>query len=381
MGRRRALIFLLLAGCQRPQLLLTVSTDLPLPGTGDDTISAALSLNRVRAQHLNDPPHDFSVADARGLPLSFGVVPDAGGVATIRVTGFDVRWTTADGPVAEVAVTRELSIKVTEVQKATLILGGDCIGGPCTAEPKDSLWAPLKEVACGSAAPDGMKCIPGGASITGDPDLIHVDAESDLIAAPPRMVVVKPFFLDRLEVTVARLRELVNAGTVTAPPGAGDDPRCNFSLGASDDQAVRCVPFETARAACRAWGGDLPTAAQWEHAARGRGRESRYPWGDDPPDCSAAALGPECAPSMIAGSHAMDTTRDGVLDMAGGVREWVLDSPIGFDDCLGGGVLQDPVCGASGSTKGGSIDTPREQATLSLRRSGPGFDVGFRCAR
>jgi hypothetical protein len=87
---------------------------------------------------------------------------------------------------------------------------------------------------------------------------------------------------------------------------------------------------------------------------------------------------------LTAGVHPMDQSRDGVLDLAGGVREWVLDSPVDFDGCLPAGVLRDPLCtsGASGSTKGGSADTPREQATLSLRRNaGSGFDVGFRCAR
>jgi hypothetical protein len=391
MGRRRALILLLVAGCQRPQLLVTVATDLPLPGTGGDGISAALSLNRVRVERPGDAPHDFPIADAHGLPLSFGVAPDAAGVASVRVTGFDVRWTGAEGPSAGVAVTRELSLRPSEVQKASLILGGDCLGGPCSAEPKaGSLWPPLVEVPCTGDPPGDTRCIPGGASIVGDPNLSQVDAESDLIAAPPRMVVVSPFFLDRLEVTVARLRPLVAAGKVTAPPTSSDDARCNFSLspGDADGEAVRCVPFETARAACLEWLGDLPTEAQWEHAARGRGLERRYPWGDDPPDCSSAALSPlfepHCMALRDAGSYSTDTTRDGVLDMAGSVREWVIDSPVDFDTCLGAGVLRDRTCmmGAAGSTKGGSIDTPREEATLSLRRrAGAGFDVGFRCAQ
>jgi formylglycine-generating enzyme required for sulfatase activity len=227
-----------------------------------------------------------------------------------------------------------------------------------------------------------MVCIPGGASVVGDAELATVDATSDLVAAPPRMVVLSPFFMDRIEITVTRLRGLVNAGRVPAPPtGAG----CNYSptQGLTDLEGVRCVPFETARDACTALGGRLPTAAQWEHAARGRGRETRYPWGDTPPTCATAALatGFGCTATRRVGSHDGDTSRDGVHDLGGSVREWVLDAPLDLDSCLGPGVLIDPICaGSGGSTRGGSLDTPLEGALSAPRRGGaPAADVGFRC--
>jgi formylglycine-generating enzyme required for sulfatase activity len=171
---------------------------------------------------------------------------------------------------------------------------------------------------------------------------------------------------------------------------------CNYtaSPGAADDEAVRCVSYPTAAAACRVRGKVLPTAAQWEHAARGRGEGWRYPWGNDPPTCCAAALAAGatlgCDPDRDVGTHATtdqcpiaDRSLDGVLDLAGGVREWVSDAPIGWGACLSTVVL-DPLCGGSamGSTKGGSLDTPLEGGSSALWRSGAGdgFDVGFRCA-
>jgi formylglycine-generating enzyme required for sulfatase activity len=207
--------------------------------------------------------------------------------------------------------------------------------------------------------------------------------------------------MDETEMTVAAFRALYASGKINAavPTLASADAACNYTTtaGASDKQAVRCVSFTTARAACRARGGDLPTVAQWEHAARGRGRGSRFPWGNAAPMCCSAAIDfadPTCKPSLKVGSHAdatacdgaVDVSRDGVLDLAGSVREWVRDAPLSFDDCFSAGILADPTCtaakSAGGSTKGGSFSLPASEAASALRRTGATIsDVGFRCVR
>ncbi len=429
MGRTLILLVLPLACAPSPraQLVVSVETDLALPGqvAADDTLSGAASIDRVRVD-VFDPSgavsssRDFVLLDTPDLPLSFGVVPALDGRARLRVTGFQSGWTQPGAPPIPsvgVAVDRLFTQTVTSLQAANIVLRGECIGrvsdlgadttcqdatrSSVTAEgaaddPPTDPWPPARAVSCPGAAPAGAVCIPGGASAVGDPALATVDATSDLVPAPPRLVVLKPFFLDENEMTVARFRALASA-TTALPTLASADSRCNYSPTPSpaDNQAVRCVSYATARAACRALGGDLPTAAQWEHAARGRGRGTRYPWGDSAPTCCAAALAGGalgCAPTLDVGTHAdpsscaglADVSRDGVLDLAGGVREWVLDAAVGLDDCASPGVLADPICidptQPPGSTKGGSFATPLESAIAALRRRATSnFDVGFRC--
>lgn len=207
--------------------------------------------------------------------------------------------------------------------------------------------------------------------------------------------------MDTKEVTVSLFRSVYASKqlTVAKPTDASIDHRCNYTdtTGADENEAVRCVPFATARAFCRARGGDLPTAAQWEYAARGRGLSYRYPWGNDAPQCCTGSLasraqGFSCPENLDVGAFAKkactthDVTVDGVLDLGGSVREWVQDAPISTAACAGLGVLPDTACtapgAAPGSTKGGSFMTPLEGASAALRRE-PGelVDVGFRCVR
>ncbi|HSL81235.1 MAG TPA: SUMF1/EgtB/PvdO family nonheme iron enzyme, partial [Thermoanaerobaculia bacterium] len=142
------------------------------------------------------------------------------------------------------------------------------------------------------------------------------------------------------EVTVGRHAECVAAGACT-PAAAGE--HCTWGIPGREDHPVNCVTFEQARAHCRWLGGDLPTAVQWEYAARGRGQP--YPWGEAPPgtapfgnfaDEAFAHLYPTerhrilsgyddgFATTAPAGGFPAGASPFGLLDVAGNVAEWVL---------------------------------------------------------
>lgn len=417
-----------LAACEakRAQLVVTVRTDLQLPSqvSLDGARSPAASIDQVRVEILGA---DGAVQDRRDFllqgepfPLSFGVAPAANDPRVrVRVIGWRGAWASRDTPPIPsrgVSVERLVVVDARAVVPVNVSLLGDCVGQPSDlatlktcggaidgagGDPKlaPGSWTRATVIDCAQSAPDGAVCVPGGVSAIGDPALLTVDPDSDLVPAPPRMAALAPFWMDKLEVTVARIRTLVTQGSLGAAPpptAASADMRCNFTPtpGAADGEPVRCVAFETAKAACAAWGAELPTVAQWEHAARNRAG-TRYPWGDAPPTCCAGTLGfgLGCATgARNAGQHVTpadcdglaDVTRDGVVDLGGGVREWVKDAPTSLDACLPAGVLSDPVCGdaSAGSTKGGSFATALERATASERRKVTlNVDVGFRCVR
>ncbi len=177
---------------------------------------------------------------------------------------------------------------------------------------------------------------------------------------PKHVVYLDEFWIDQTEVTVGMFKKFVEAtGYQTTAererwgkpwrdqPKELEWPRIEGTdwlhpqgpnSAAQDDHPVVQVSWEDA-AAYAAWvGGDLPTEAQWEKAARGSD-ERRYPWGDDFVGTRLNYGDKNCpvgrwrdprfddgfAYTAPVGSFPSGASPYGILDMAGNVWEWVQD--------------------------------------------------------
>ncbi|WP_437586315.1 formylglycine-generating enzyme family protein [Sorangium sp. So ce1000] len=299
---------------------------------------------------------------------------------------------------------------------------------------------------CGAATPacDAGKCVPrsciGLAETCGPDSNESCCATGEAVpggtfnrgndAAYP--ATVSGFLLDRFEVTVGRFRKFVEAYPGSKPAaGAGAHPRIEGSGWNADwasklpvdaaalKAAVKCEPeyqtwtdaagvHEHLPMSCLSWyvafafcawdGGRLATEAEWNYAAAGGGGadgQRVYPW-SKPADSTAIdadhavyGCGPDasCAPGDIqaVGSRSPGDGRWGQADLAGNLREWVLDwhaAPYPSGDCkdcanitmtsarvLRGGGWNDVASTLLSS--GRNYDDPSART----------IDVGARCAR
>jgi formylglycine-generating enzyme required for sulfatase activity len=454
---------MLLAGCadaaSRPQVLLYLDLDLPVNSQIGSAVSADAAIDTLRVEIFDSTrrlldDRTLFVRSTADLPLSIGVPSEVGadGRVLVRIRAYQALFATfgeqagapALDPMPEVTVDRLVTLALptegTEIRSVTL--HGDCMGLPAhfgilgqpdrtciDAEHMDAtsgegiapapagpsvagIWSLAAVRPCDAEAPTGVRCIPGGLTILGEPSSGGEDVEYDTV--PLRVVVLDPFYLDETEVTVGQLRALEAQGYAGPWPEAPvpNDPNsgfCTWDPGSDVDLPLNCFAPETADAICTAKHGAVPSEAQWEHAARGRGQRRIYPWGNRTPDCCAAsiarALGGGCpisGPESV-GSHApgaqcagrrstsafSDTSRDGVLDMAGSVSELVRDSVARFDDpCWASpgasAILDNPVCfsGTDRMARGGAFAMPFADAAVFLRRPFVASDslYGFRCA-
>lgn len=220
-----------------------------------------------------------------------------------------------------------------EAPSADATAGAPAGSGAADAAPSAAPSATA--AAAAGPCPEGMLRIAGGTLRRHKPG-----AKKGPFAVPS-------YCLDRTEVTVAAYKACVKEkkcsprcleiGRCSAVPTDADwpDPMeagrasmfCNGSRSDRDEHPVNCVSFDEANGYCQSRGKRLPTGDEWEWAAMADKPSPMFPWGPMAPDGEQLCWGrPYKRPSTcLPGTFAKDTTRDGVVDMAGNLSEWVIE--------------------------------------------------------
>lgn len=242
---------------------------------------------------------------------------------------------------------------------------------------------------------------------------------------PPHEVSIAAFRIDRTEVTNAAFAEYLNAlrlpvrgsfgvGALSGRNGdaatirllgTGLDGVSRYPIIELDDDDARIVlvdgrfqaadghsdhpvtetTWAGARAYCVWRGGDLPTEAQWEAAARGSD-DRIFPWGNAQPDAVRVSASGRTGETAPVGSRPSGASPFGLLDMAGNVAEWTRSLkrpyPYRFDDGR-----EDVAAAGERITRGGDYVYDRLPARFSVSFR-DGFSnaperghrhIGFRC--
>jgi formylglycine-generating enzyme required for sulfatase activity len=215
---------------------------------------------------------------------------------------------------------------------------------------------------------------------------------------PVHEVSLDAFNLDAYEVTNAQFAAFLNAQGNQQEGGASwlefDSDHVKIHQVSGTWQAdsgyanhpVVEVSWYGAQAYCEWTGGQLPSEAEWEYAARGGLEGKLYPWGDESPTCDEQAYAGvnfgNCGGTTVSiGSFQPNSY--GLYDMAGNVWEWVSSLyqsyPYNAEDGR-----EDLSASGSRVLRGGSwLNDAYFLRVASRSYVGPTdgyFSLGFRCA-
>jgi len=206
----------------------------------------------------------------------------------------------------------------------------------------------------------------------------------------PRKVLLKPYRLDATEVTNARYKEFTDqkayetraeklgyslryfGDVVGSLPVDGaswrnpDGPDTSFAD--IPDYPVTSMTRADAEAFCRWANGRLPTADEWEYAAKGENRKI-FPWGDTWNAGFAHWGNADAAGTVKVMSFPQGSTSSGLHDLSGNVWEWTSTEIDGMGVMKGGSWLE-----ANPANLRSSVQRIVENIDI------PNVDDGFRCA-
>jgi formylglycine-generating enzyme required for sulfatase activity len=205
---------------------------------------------------------------------------------------------------------------------------------------------------------------------------------------PVHTVYLDAFWIDQFEVTNKQYQACVDAGTCEPPSSSSSYTHPSYYENLEfDNYPVLNVNWDKANRYCEVWaGGDLPTEAQWEKAARGTD-ERTYPWGNDAPNEGLLNYNTNVGDTTTVGSYPGGKSPYEVYDMAGNVWEWVNDYYQSDYYTLLGGNASNPFGPDSGQyrvLRGGTwfnSDDDVRSASRNWYDPTYAYNFGFRCVR
>jgi gamma-glutamyl hercynylcysteine S-oxide synthase len=152
-----------------------------------------------------------------------------------------------------------------------------------------------------------------------------------------------------------------------------------------ENHSVAETTWAGARAYCVWRGGELPSEAQWEAAARGSD-DRLYPWGDAAPSAQTAFVSGQAGVTGLVGQRPAGASPFEVLDMSGSMAEWTLSLKLPYPYVPTDGREASDRAGER-VTRGGDYLYDAEPASMTVSHRN-GFSnaperghrhIGFRC--
>lgn len=387
----------------------------------------------VRASVVSDPSLRPDSLRPDSAPRSLGSVPPVPNSLRPRATQVAA---TVRAPVVEPrrggVVTTLIALLVVAASVTAVFAASDLDGAQETRQVLLGAYHSLRGESSAPVTPARSDVVPEGvpseaASETAAPPEPTCPNGTVLLPAgrleralPSKQVSVRlsAYCLDQNEVTAAAYASCVADNRCTRPTNKVSWPRikpreaktypalCTFGKPDRENHPINCVNWDAAAAFCKAQGKRLPTEAEWEYAASGGERVTRYPWGADDPtsqhlnacDEGCRAFGKQSGTSLVAllatddghahtapvASYEQGKSAAGAYDLAGNVREWVADYFADYPE----GDQTNPLGPRSGKlrvVRGGGWDSAAASEVAARAREGQNPhalhpSIGFRCA-
>lgn len=215
--------------------------------------------------------------------------------------------------------------------------------------PTASAVAVAEPPKAASPCPSSMALVPGG---------------TYTMARPKREVTTGAICMDLNETTADEYAACVKAGKCDAT-SLECAAQATYETPGKGNHPINCVDMAQAMNYCKAQDKRLASDEEWEWVARAGAAGHTFPWGDDKPNGKACWSGE----STLLGTCAVGATPagdspQGIHDLAGNVFEWTTSR----NDSAGKFRI-----GRGGSWRDSAPDG------LKASRSGPGFEVQYRC--